>query len=127
MAVVRKGVLGVTLPSVGPDRGAGRHILSEEMSDRLPVGVRCDCQTDPAGSLGGPSALVNVADHLDRSENECLGLRRRHAPAELALNGASHNRFVGFNVARQPGSRVTEKRGRILTLDIRKLRSVFTV
>ena len=108
--IVRKGGFGVPLPAIGADHRSFLHILREKFSYRLSVGVWRDGQADAASPLGGAPVFIGIAEHLNSAEYQSVCPRSCHTPTEIPFNRASYNRFIGFNVTRQPGSRVTDHR-----------------
>ncbi len=110
VAIVRKRGFGVPFPAIGPNRRSFGCILHQKLPYRLLISLSCNGQADTACPLCSFSTFVDIADHFNSPENQRFCSHSGHASAAFPLNGASHDRFIGFNVPLQAGSCVTDHR-----------------
>ena len=110
VAIVRKRRFRVPLPSISPNCRSRGYILCQKLPNRLLVSLSRNGQANAVRPLGGLSMLVGIAHHFNGPENQRLCGRSSHTTAAFPFNGASHDRFIGFNVPLQRGSCVTDHR-----------------
>ena len=110
VAIVRKRGFGVSFPAIGPNRRSFGYILHQKLPYQLLVSLSRNGQADAARPLCGLSMLVGIADHFNSPENQRFCCQSGHASATSSFDGASHDRFIGFNLPLQPGSCVTDHR-----------------
>ena len=107
---VRKRGFGVPFPAIGPNRRSFGYMVHQKLPYRLRISLSRNGQADAARLFGSLSAFVGLTDHFNGAKNQRFCGRSGHASTAFPRNGASHDRFIGFNVPLQSRAGVADHR-----------------